>query len=295
METPSGTRLYFRGKPLLFRRNLSEDELAHISERIRRGSRAYRWLSLGAVVFFLLVFSIAWAVSGDAIQSAFAATLFTLVCFGFATLFVRDVVLSALRLKNVPSDAEVLGFGSSRAPGEDLILSPPGLTLRIDDQPAPLAEVVKLIHVAPASEMSLSVADWMTSEGQNRGNRILDDGEKAELERLLHKAKPKFRWLDAVLAAYIAFVLFREFTVDHGEPAVTGVLIVLSLSWLAMTGRLYWRMKMGYAMVRRSIERNAVRLVIREEPDSPARVVEYLLPDGLPWAADGEPAHWRTF
>lgn len=295
METPSGTRLYFRGKPLLFRRKLSEDELAHISSRIRRGSTAYRWLTLGAALFFFLVFAVVWVLAEDPIQAVFAATMFTLVCFGFATLFVRDVVLSALRLKRLPPDAEVLGFGSGRAHGEDLILHPPGLTLRIDDHPAPLAEVVKLNHVAPPSEMSLSVADWMTSEGQNRGNRILDDGEKAELERLLEKAKPKFRWLDAVLAAYITFVLYREFTVEHGEPAVTGVLIVLSLGWLAMTGRLYWRMRMGHAMVLRSIERNAVRLVLRDEQEAPARVVEYLLPDGLPWAADGEPAHWRTF
>jgi len=294
METPPGTRLYFRGKPLLFRRKLSEDELAHIAERVRRGSKAYLWLSIGAATCFIIVFLVVWAISSEPFQAALVATISTLLCFGLATLGVRDVVLSALRLKNLPPDAEVLGFGHTKSPGEHLIVDPPGLALRLDDQPVSMPELVKLAYVAPASEMSLSVADWMSSEGQTRGNRILDPFEREELGRLLDKSRPKFRWLDGVLATYIAIVLFREFRVDHGEPLITGVLVALSLGWVAMTARLYWRMRMGHAMVRRSIDRNAVRLVIREEPDSPARVVEYLLPDGLPWAADGEPAHWRT-
>jgi hypothetical protein len=294
METSPDTRLYVRGRPLQFKRQLTEDELAHIAARIRKGRMAYRWLSLGGLALFLVLFAVAWAVGGDALDASYVATFSTLLVVGFAALFARDLVTSAFRLKNLPPDSEVLGFGTTHTPGESLIVVPPGLALRVDDQPIPVPVKVTLVQVAPPSERSLSVADWMASEGQTRGNRVLDSQERDELGRLLDRSRPKFRWLDGVLAAYIAFVLYREFRVDHGEPAVTGVLIVLSLGWLAMTARLYWRMRKGHAMVRRSIDRNAVRIVLRDEPDSPARVVEYLLPDGLPWAADGDPAHWRT-
>lgn len=294
MEHAPGTRVYFRGKPLLLRRPLTADERAHMAETIRKGRTAYQWLTVAAGSTWVLVAVTAYFLLRDPLQSLFVATILLLLVVGFGMLAARDRVLGSLRLSRVNPESEILAFGDADRPALHQIVVPPSLALRVGDQPLPLPEPVQIVYVAPPSEMSESVADWMESEKQLTGNRILESGERDELERRLARVKPRFRWLDGVLAVYIGIVLYREFNVEHGVSEISIILVLLSVGWIAMMARLYLKIGQGHQMLQRAIKRNAVRLVLREEPEAPARLVEFLLPDGIPWAADGEPAEWRT-
>ncbi len=172
------------------------------------------------------------------------------------------------------------------------VLYPPGVLIRLDGVWLPQFVTVDIVEVAGEPESAVQTAQWAEAMGEPWASRPLSTEERGELERSIHRNKFRFQWWMVFFYLYcswaaIALVLGVAQKSGNGFGAVFAVMVGMLSLRAVLRGR---RIR---SLLADSLRFSEIKVVIAEGKDGATHRAEYLVPHGLEWSLDGQPARWR--
>jgi hypothetical protein len=297
MSADSTPRLFVAQAELFERRAVQPAEFAEFRTRGRRGLMI-ALSAIGGVVLLYVLVGVALVIAPLRFEVlGLMLFLISIVALAAVVLFVRDGLATYRRYGSIGPDAELLLFrprhGSEAT--QYAVVSPGNLLVRVFDDWLPMPLVVEPTEVAPASERSEQVAEWLLEQDGDFATRTLEDDERRELDRLLKHRRFKMRWYDWFYLAWAMFAMASIIAGPARSQAGTFLraALVLYVGWITMSKILF--VSRLRKEIRQAQSVGMVRLALwrPSESEEPV-VVETLLPEDIPWAISGEPAPWRA-
>lgn len=297
MSADTSPRLFVAQAELFERRAVQEAELVEFRTRGRRGL-FIAVSAIGGVVLLYVLVGVALVLAPLRFEVlGLVLFLITIVALAAVVLFVRDGLTTFRRYGSIRPDAEVLMFGQGQEEGsaQYAVVNPGNLLIRVFDEWLPMPLIVEPTQVAPASERSEQVAEWLLEQEGDFATRALEADERQELDRLLKQRRFRMRWYDWF---YLAWAIFAMGSIIAGPArSQTGTFLraalVLYVGWITMSKILFVSRLRREIRQAQSVGMVRLQLWRPSESEEPA-IVETLMPEDIPWSLAGEPAPWRS-
>lgn len=295
MSADPSPRLFVAQAELCERRAVQPAELAEFRTRGRRGL-IIAVSAIGGVLLLYVLVGVALVLAPLRFEVlGLVLFLITIVALAAVVLFVRDGLTTYRRYGSIRPDAEVLMFGQGEGFAQYAVVNPGNLLIRVSGEWLPMPLIVEPTQVAPASERSEQVAEWLLEQEGDFATRALEADEREELDRLLQQRRFRMRWYDWFYLAWAVFAMGSIIAGPARSQAGTFLraALVLYVGWITLSKILF------VSRLRREIRQaqsvGMVRLALwrPSESEEPA-IVETLMPEDIPWSLAGEPAPWRS-
>lgn len=292
LENP---RLFIANAELFERRPLEHSEYAELQRSAQWGRQVLGRAILGIIgACSMCCVGVTYSESPD--DAGFYVMLLSMLGLAWVVLYARDGIATYRHYRSIRPDAEVMLFGdvADDAP-EYTVLADSQLLIRegADWLKTPVA--VEITEVAAASSRTEEVADWLLDEEGETATRMLEPAERVELERHLNNPEHKVRWYEWLFMIWAIVALSSLISGHARERAFTFVQAILVVC-LGL-GAVYRRFTVhrDRREIREALSIGMVGITRwRMAPDDEPTVIEALLPQGIPWSADGHPAPWRS-
>lgn len=289
-------RLFIALAELTDRRPIEPSEFAEFQRRARRGLIVATGAIVGIVALYLLI-GLAVALASLRLEViGLAVFLITIVGLAAVVLFVRDGIATYRRYRSIAPDAELMLF---RVEPTDIpqftVVSPGNLVIQVRGEWLKMPLIVQPTEVAPASDRTQEVADWLLTQEGDTATRMLEPAERQELERQLRHRRFNMRWYDWFYLAWAIFAIIGIISGPARSETFTFIraALVLWVGWSVLQKLIY--VHRVRREIRQTLSVGMVKLALyRMSPDAEPIVLESLMPEGIPWSMDGRPVPWRS-
>ncbi len=289
-------RLFIALAELTDRRPIEPSEFAEFQRRARRGLIVATGAIVGIVALYLLI-GLAVALSSLRLEViGLAVFLITIVGLAAVVLFVRDGIATYRRYRSIAPDAELMLF---RVEPTDIpqftVVSPGNLVIQVRGEWLKMPLIVQPTEVAPASDRTQEVADWLLTQEGDTATRMLEPAERQELERQLRHRRFNMRWYDWFYLAWAILAIIGIISGPARSETFTFIRasLVLWVGWSVLQKLIY--VHRVRREIRQTLSVGMVKLALyRMSPDAEPIVLESLMPEGIPWSMDGRPVPWRS-
>lgn len=289
-------RLFIALAELTDRRPIEPSEFAEFQRRARRGLIVATSAIVGIVALYLLI-GLAVALSSLRLEViGLAVFLITIIGLAAIVLFVRDGIATYRRYRSIAPDAELMLF---RVEPTDIpqftVVSPGNLVIQVRGEWLKMPLIVQPTEVAPASDRTQEVADWLLTQEGDTATRMLEPAERQELERQLRHRRFNMRWYDWFYLAWAIFAIIGIISGPARSETFTFIraALVLWVGWSVLQKLIY--VHRVRREIRQTLSVGMVKLALyRMSPDAEPIVLESLMPEGIPWSMDGRPVPWRS-
>lgn len=289
-------RLFIALAELTDRRPIEPSEFAEFQRRARRGLTVATSAIVGIVALYLLI-GLAVALSSLRLEViGLAVFLITIVGLAAIVLFVRDGIATYRRYRSIGSDAELLHFHVEPTDiPQFTVVTPGNLLVQVRGEWLKMPLIVQPTEVAPASDRTQEVADWLLIQEGDTATRMLEPAERQELEQQLRHRRFNMRWYDWFYLVWAIFAIIGIISGPARSETFTFIraALVLWLGWTVLQKLIY--VHRVRREIRQTLSVGMVKLALyRMAPDAEPIVLESLMPEGIPWSMDGRPVPWRS-